>query len=150
MPVALRSSTPRSTEAGSVPVKYGLRVDGSTFAPWTTICCALADVAQLKPHRQTTTARRTPTHPRINTIWPKPLFAPTRHATAAPLQCVPPASCRRRRRTRRGCLPARRDGRGRLTAFYNLCSPLQTVIGGAYTISGHRCVGDTQTWSTVR
>jgi hypothetical protein len=38
---------------------------------------------------------------------------------------------------------------GRLTAFYNLCSRLQTVIGEAYTISGHRCVEDTQTWSTV-
>ena len=28
MPVAFKSSTPRSTEAGSVPVKYGFRVEG--------------------------------------------------------------------------------------------------------------------------
>ena len=61
MPVALKSSTPRSTEAGSVPVKYGFSVEGSTFAPWTTICWALAGgaahAAALFPPAELTTGK---------------------------------------------------------------------------------------------
>src|ERR1700735_1696806 len=83
MPVALKSSTPRSTEAGSVPVKYGLKVEGSTFAPWTTICWALAGAAQFNPHRLRATARRTPTYPRIQSIWP---IAPVRADAAGHLR----------------------------------------------------------------
>ena len=50
------------------------------MAPSTTICCAFAGAAQLNPHRLRVTARRTPTHPRIQSIWPT---APIRAEAAA-------------------------------------------------------------------
>ena len=98
MPVALKSSTPRSTEAGSVPVKYGFSVNRST-SRLARLSAAHSRAAQLNPHRLRVTARRTPTHPRIRSIWPKaPVRANTaRHCGAAqcdPCPRLPPASQR--------------------------------------------------------
>jgi len=67
---------------------------------------------------------------------------------APPMRLAAPIAGDAAGATQRSTPPNERRS-GRLTAFYNFCSRLQTAIDRAYTISRHRCAEVTQTWSTV-
>ena len=71
---------PASVERGVADLRAtGIYSNVSATVEGGKIVVSLAGGAQVNPHRLRTTAKRTPTHPRIQTIWPK---APVRAKAA--------------------------------------------------------------------